>query len=138
LAVLAVLFFKDMLLATKAVDVLAPTLQAAHVPTFALFIGLPLVVGLLTGSNVGYIGTAGPILVGLASPVGVAPAMAAVALVSGFIGVMLSPAHLCLALTTSYFKADLGGVYRLLLLPEAGMVGLVLAYLALALQSSAP
>jgi hypothetical protein len=39
------------------------------------------------------------------------------AYVSGFCGILLSPAHLCLALTADYFKAELRDVYRILLVP---------------------
>ena len=39
------------------------------------------------------------------------------AYVSGFCGILLSPAHLCLALTADYFKAELRDVYRILILP---------------------
>jgi hypothetical protein len=43
----------------------------------------------------------------------------AFAYVSGFAGILLSPAHLCLALTADYFKAELKDVYRILILPVA-------------------
>jgi len=36
------------------------------------------------------------------------------ALVSGFVGVLLSPLHLCLLLSNAYFKTTLAPVYRLL------------------------
>jgi hypothetical protein len=39
------------------------------------------------------------------------------AYVSGFVGILLSPAHLCLALTADYFKADLREVYKILIWP---------------------
>jgi hypothetical protein len=39
------------------------------------------------------------------------------AYVSGFVGILLSPAHLCLGLTLDYFKADLRDVYKILLWP---------------------
>jgi len=32
----------------------------------------------------------------------------------GFLGVMFSPVHLCLALTRVYFKAEWGPIYRLI------------------------
>jgi hypothetical protein len=41
---------------------------------------------------------------------------------------LLSPTHLCLILSNSYFKADLGKVYRLLAIPVLilGILGLLL------------
>jgi hypothetical protein len=43
---------------------------------------------------------------------GGAPANMSFAFTAGFIGVLLSPVHLCLVLTREYFKADLWGIYR--------------------------
>jgi hypothetical protein len=51
------------------------------------------------------------------------------AYVSGFVGILLSPAHLCLALTADYFKAELRDVYKILIWP----VSVVFAFALLAL-----
>ncbi|GAF85582.1 unnamed protein product, partial [marine sediment metagenome] len=51
------------------------------------------------------------------------------AYVSGFVGILLSPAHLCLFLTLDYFKADLRDVYKILIWPVA--VIFVAAFLVL-------
>jgi hypothetical protein len=40
-----------------------------------------------------------------------------IAAVSGFIGMLLSPAHLCLILTNEYFGSDLLKVIRVLAVP---------------------
>ena len=40
---------------------------------------------------------------------------ALVAFAGGFAGMMLSPIHLCLALTRTYFEAHWGGIYQRLL-----------------------
>jgi hypothetical protein len=44
------------------------------------------------------------------------------AFAAGFIGVLLSPVHLCLALTRDYFHADWAPLYRLLL-PSVALLG---------------
>ncbi len=46
-AVVAVLFFKEMLVASKAVGVLTPLLTSAHFPLLGLFFALPFLVGML-------------------------------------------------------------------------------------------
>ncbi|MCX6568207.1 MAG: DUF401 family protein, partial [Candidatus Aminicenantes bacterium] len=46
--------------------------------------------------------------------------------VSGFVGILLSPAHLCLALTADYFKAEMRDVYRILVWPVAAVFGAAL------------
>jgi hypothetical protein len=37
------------------------------------------------------------------------------AFASGFLGVLLSPVHICLVLTREYFKADLWGMYKMII-----------------------
>ncbi len=44
--------------------------------------------------------------------------------VAGFTGVLLSPLHLCLALTKEYFKASWVPIYRRIV-PSVGLVTLV-------------
>ncbi|MBU1354966.1 MAG: DUF401 family protein [Candidatus Edwardsbacteria bacterium] len=46
-------------------------------------------------------------------------------------GLLISPSHLCLALTREYFKANWGQVYRYLLPASSGIVllGFLLYYL---------
>ncbi len=75
-----------------------------------------LIIGIITGTTPAFVGVAFPL---------VAPLMKAqtgygigyLVYVSGFIGVMLSPAHLCLLLSKEYFKADLGGIYKIIIVP---------------------
>ncbi len=73
---------------------------------------IPFLVGFLTGVNSAYIGVGFPVLLGF---LGKDLNMIFIAYVSGFMGVLLSPAHLCLAVTKTYFRADTVKLYRLLL-----------------------
>jgi hypothetical protein len=49
-------------------------------------------------------------------------------LVSGFIGVLFSPLHVCLLLSNEYFKTSLDQVYRHLLVPCLTMLIAALIY----------
>ncbi len=128
-AIFAVLFFKDVLVISGAVKAFAPVLLATGIPLASVFVVLPFLVGMLTGSPQAIIGTAGPILLGLSGTPSVAPAMAGIAMVSGYSGAMLSPAHLCFVLTAGYFKANFAKVYRMVLLPELAMLAVAVTYL---------
>ncbi len=72
---------------------------------------IPFLVGFLTGVNSAYIGVGFPVLMGI---LGENLDMIFIAYVSGFMGVLLSPAHLCLAVTKTYFRADTAKLYRML------------------------
>ncbi len=88
---------------------------------------LPFILGLVTGITIAYVVTAFPLIVHLLDP-GVNPLpYLVVAFASGFIGVMLSPAHLCLLVSRQYFKAGLMRMYRYLALPAFGMAVAVAA-----------
>jgi hypothetical protein len=76
---------------------------------------LPFLAGLITGVAAGFAGIAFPLVVGLvASGAGGLTPMAALALSFGFgyMGMMLSPIHLCLLMTRDFFSASLLPIYR--------------------------
>ncbi len=116
LMVIGIMVFKGMLDATGAILALPVFFKQSGIPTTAVLFVLPFIVGLLTGLTVGVVGATFPIITAM---MGGTPDAGAVtfAFASGFAGVMLSPTHLCLLLTVRYFKADLAGTYRLMLLP---------------------
>ena len=79
---------------------------------------LPFLAGFITGIASGFAGIAFPIVAGLigAGTAGMPP-MAALALAFGFgyMGMLVSPIHLCLLMTRDYFSASLWPIYRQLL-----------------------
>jgi integral membrane protein (TIGR00529 family) len=116
LMVIGIMVFKGMLEATGAIEALPVLFRQSGLPPTAVLFALPFTVGLLTGLTVGFVGATFPIIMAMT---GGHPGTGAVtfAFASGFAGVMLSPAHLCLALTLQYFKADMAQTYRFLYLP---------------------
>lgn len=118
--VIAILAFKGMLESSQAVTYISQELKALHVPLMGLAIILPFLVGLVTGITIAFAGSTFPILILLVQFYGETRFMMPyimTAFVSGFIGVLFSPLHLCLILTNEYFSCRLGLSYRLLLLP---------------------
>jgi integral membrane protein (TIGR00529 family) len=116
LMVIGIMVFKGMLDATGAIEALPAFFKQSGIPTGVVLFVLPFIVGLLTGLTVGFVGATFPIITAM---LGGAPDPGSVtfAFASGFAGVMLSPAHLCLLLTLRYFNADMAGTYRLMYLP---------------------
>lgn len=74
-------------------------------------------IGLLTGIVSAYVGLGYSLLAGLLYQPELNPGYIMLASLSGFIGVILSPAHLCLILTNNYFGSDLFKVLKTLILP---------------------
>lgn len=81
---------------------------------------LPLLVGLVTGITVAFVGATFPLILGMAANAGVDPLPCVVlGMFSGYAGVLASPLHICLVLTCQYFATDMGGVWRRLVLPAS-------------------
>ncbi len=75
----------------------------------------PMMIGLLTGLTIAFVGTCFPIIMSAFIPSGhsVLPFIF-LAYTAGLTGVMLSPTHLCLILTNQYFGSSLKKVYQYL------------------------
>jgi len=86
----------------------------------AVVFALPFIVGLISGFNPAAVAITFPIVV---APMAVAdPRFIAFAFASGFAGVMLSPAHMCLVLTVQHFKADFGRVLGMVTPPQVAVL----------------
>jgi len=100
-------------------------LAAWGVPGPVLLFVVPMAVGLLTGYTPAFVGICFPVLRPLmVAAGGFHYGYITFAFAGGFLGVLLSPVHLCLVLSAEYFKADFGRVYRRLAVP-AGLLALV-------------
>ncbi|SCY82444.1 DUF401 family protein [Alkaliphilus peptidifermentans] len=119
--VLGVMLFKNMLEGTGIVTQLPLIFSNMGIPTIAVVILLPFIVAFLTGMSQAYAAVAFPILVGLSPTLDLK--LMALGFVSGFVGIMLSPMHLCLVLTTDYFNAKLEKVIVMMLLPLGVIMG---------------
>lgn len=115
----AVMVFKRILEASGALDSVARAVPPHGFFSYALLFAAPFLVGFLTGVNQAFVAIAFPLLVPIIGAGKPDMFLLAFAYVSGFVGILLSPAHLCLVLTADYFKAELKDVYRILTLPVA-------------------
>jgi hypothetical protein len=92
-----------------------------HVPLWVITIVLPFLVGGVVGITIAFVGSTFPILLALIAAFDetrfLLPYLM-LALVSGFVGVLLSPLHLCLLLSNKFFGASLSQVYAHLWLPS--------------------
>jgi uncharacterized protein len=116
--VLEVMLFSKILENTHATGQISQSLMSLGVPTLTLLISIPMLVGFLTGLTLGYVGLTLPILMPFIQQGGqVNMNYAVLAFVSGYMGVLLSPMHLCFSVTQKYFKADIKKSYMILLPP---------------------
>jgi len=118
--IFTILIFKGVLEDSQAVGVISSELSYLHVPVWLISIILPFLVGSVVGITIAFVGSTFPILIALISSFNemqfLLPYLM-LSLVSGFVGVLLSPLHLCLLLSNKFFGAGLADVYRHLWIP---------------------
>ncbi|MBO8175002.1 MAG: TIGR00529 family membrane protein [Thermococcus sp.] len=124
---LALMYFKYILQITGAVNTLPKAIIQLNLPVTFVIILTPFIVGLMTGISFAYVGMSFPLLL----PFFTSFDKIALAYLSGFIGILFSPVHLCLVFSAEYYKAEMGKVYRKLLVPGAVLFLLGVMYTAL-------
>jgi len=131
--------FSALISAAGLAGAAATELSKAGIPTIAAVAIIPLIAGLVTGVGFGYVGLAFPIVLGLVSDGGGFPREAAIVLAGafGYVGMMLSPLHVCMVVSAEHFKAGLPNTIRRVALPLGIFVAIAICYtfaLSLALR----
>jgi len=122
LLVFSIMIFKEMVQVSGAGDALSATFMAWGIAPVVVTVVVPFALGMLTGVPASVVGIGFPLLLPFLASSEVYLNHAVLAFAAGFIGVLLSPVHLCLALTRDYFHADWAPLYRLLL-PSVALLG---------------
>ena len=126
-----IMIFKRMLQATGAIMVIPGLFTELGIHPLVILFSIPFLIGMLTGVNSAVVGIGFPVLLPFIVVQGeVNLNFAMFAFVGGYMGHMLSPIHLCLVVTNDYFKADVGKIYKILILP---LIVVSLSALALAM-----
>lgn len=92
----------------------------AGIPIFSLIMLIPFISGAVTGVAFGFVGASFPIvfaLTGTDNSYWMAAATTVCAYGFGYMGMMLSPMHVCFVVTGEYFRTSLYGAYRYILGP---------------------
>jgi integral membrane protein (TIGR00529 family) len=86
-------------------------------PEELIIISVGFTAGLLTGMYAAFVALAYSLLAGFLYQPEINSANIFLAYLSGYLGMMLSPTHLCLVLTNEYFRSNLLSVYKILIWP---------------------
>jgi integral membrane protein (TIGR00529 family) len=108
----------------------------AGIPVVLIIIMVPFISGLATGVAFGFVGASFPIvftMIGHNPASGAVASATVLAYSSGYIGMMLSPLHVCFAVTCEYFGTRMSSIYRYIAVPSLliFLTGLTLAGLYL-------
>ena len=110
--IIGTMVFRRMLEASNAIEATSGALAGLGIALPIVIFTVPLLAGLLTGLAVAAFAIGFPIVIPLCGPDVLASGCGLLAFAGGYVGLLLSPVHLCLVLTKEYFKADFGRVYR--------------------------
>jgi integral membrane protein (TIGR00529 family) len=126
LTVVTVMGFKKVLESSQAILTISTFLSSSGVPFRLIAIFVPLTVALMTGMTIAPIAIGFPILIPLLQNDPDFLSYMMLAFASGIAGDLLSPFHLCLVLTKDYFHAEWKGIFNLLWVPVASLLGVAL------------
>jgi len=112
LAAYGAMLLRSATMASGVSVVLGQKIAMWNVNEVALLATLPAVLGFLVGSPAGGIAISVPIMAGI---VNFTSNSASLLYISAYLGYLVAPTHLCLALTADYFKCPLSKVYKFLI-----------------------
>ena len=118
--VAGVMAFAGMLERSAAVEQIRTEFLAWNIPLLPVVMLLPFLAGLVTGLAIGFVGASFPLVLSLLPDNLAWQSMIKYIVIAygfGYIGMMLSPVHICFILTRDYFKTPINTAYRHLLLP---------------------
>jgi integral membrane protein (TIGR00529 family) len=111
----ALFVFKEVLQECHAVQAAGVELMNAGIPLVLVVITLPFMTGLATGLTIGFVGATFPIILSLVQESvlpSMMPAYLMLAVISGFVGVLVSPLHFCFTLSGKYFETPMLEISR--------------------------
>ena len=114
-----IMIFQKMLQASGGIEVIPEVFVKLGVHPFIILFSIPFFIAMITGIGAAAIGIGLPILLPIIVQGEANLYYAMLAYTGSFLGVMLSPMHLCLVVTRNYFKSDLNQIYKMLILPLA-------------------
>jgi integral membrane protein (TIGR00529 family) len=131
--IFSALIFREVLENSGAVLAVSQALTDLNIPLLIVVFAASFIPGLLTGLVAAAYSIGFPIALPLVLADGgsIAPAWVAWLIAGGYMGVMCSPMHMCLALTRIYFKAEWRSIYRFIMPSAALVVGMGVAMVLL-------
>ena len=115
LNICCILYFIQILSVTEVLGEIVAAFQASPLPVPVIIACVSFIIGILTGMSQGHVAIVMPIVAALGTG---NLDLAGVAMAFGVAGQMLTPTHVCLIVTIDYFKADLFGTLKPVLLGE--------------------
>jgi integral membrane protein (TIGR00529 family) len=115
--IVGIMIFKRMLQVSGGIEIIPEAFAKLGIHPFIVLFIVPFFIGTMTGLGTAALGIGLPVLLPIIIQGEVNLYYAMLAFTGSFVGVMISPMHLCLVVTKNYFKADMEKIYKMLILP---------------------
>lgn len=117
LVVIITMILKEFITISGASKQLYETMISTGIPIYLIAFIIPFTIALVSSGEYIFVAITFPLLINIMMPHGsIDPKAIYIAFFGGYMGLYSSPAHLCLILTTEYFKSRLDLTYRYILL----------------------
>ena len=113
----SIMIFKRILQVSGGIEIIPEAFAKLGIHPFIVLFIIPFFIGTMTGLGTAALGIGLPVLLPIIIQGEANLYYAMLAFTGSFVGVMISPMHLCLVVTRNYFKADMGKIYKMLILP---------------------
>lgn len=116
MAIFGIMIFRQMITVSGADLILADIIKNSPVPPVSMVVLVPLILGVLTGYNLGAVALSYPIVQPFfpqpLDGIGII-GMTSIIFISSLVGYLISPIHLCNVLSSDYMKTDTTRMYRM-------------------------
>lgn len=133
LLVIAIMIFKGMMDDSRAVIHIRNELITYGIPVILVILIMPFLSGLITGIAIGFVAASFPLIIPLFQSPDLMEylSLAGLAYVFGYLGMILSPVHLCLLVSKDYYKARLINSYPLIVKPALTVMLLAIIFFSI-------
>jgi len=128
--IIAIMVFKGVMEDSNAVAHISNELIAYRIPVIFLILIMPFLSGIVLGIAIGFVGASFPLIIPLFHTTNLLDylSFAGLAYTFGYMGMMLSPVHLCFLVTKDYFKAGLLRSYRYIIRPALTVMTIAVVF----------
>ena len=132
-AIIGIMIFREMFEASGATRMIAGAIGGLPISPLAVIISIPILLGVLTGYNLGAMTLAYPLVEPFFSltEVGIV-GITSIVFLSSVIGYLVSPIHLCNVVSSEMMKTDTTRMYKMYLPAVGTMLGAQVVFILLA------
>lgn len=132
IAIFGIMILREMIQISQMHVLITETMQDLAFPALLIVILIPLLLGTLTGYNLGAVALSYPLVDPFFSFTGIQPlGLISLIFMSSLIGYLISPIHLCNVLSSEYLKTDTTRMYKMFLPAALGVLCVQIIFVVL-------